>query len=37
VPDTEILKAGRKRFSEVDLDVLQEGKRNDGAERLAKA
>jgi hypothetical protein len=37
VPDAEILKAGRKRFSEVDLEVLQVGKRNDGAERLAKA
>jgi hypothetical protein len=37
VPDAEILKAGRKRFSDVDLDILQEGKRNDGAERLAKA
>ena len=37
VTDAEILKAGSKRFSEADLDVLQEGKRNDGAERLAKA
>jgi hypothetical protein len=37
VPDAEILKAGTKRFSEADLNELQEGKRNDGAERLAKA